>query len=34
MYTFLAQYCPEPTMNVVGQALHTAKGFGLMFRDG
>ena len=27
MYTFLIQYCPEPTMNVVGQGLHTANGF-------
>ena len=27
MYTFLVQYCPEPTMNVVGQGLHTANGF-------
>ena len=27
MCTFLVQYCPEPTMNVVGQGLHTANGF-------
>lgn len=27
MYTFLIQYCPEPTMNVVGLGLHTANGF-------
>ena len=27
MYTFLIQYCPEPTMNVVGRGLHTANGF-------
>lgn len=27
MYTFLMQYCPEPTMNVVGQGLHDANGF-------
>ena len=27
MYTFLMQYCPEPTMNVIGQGLHDANGF-------
>ena len=27
MYTFLIQYCPEPTMGVVGQGLHNANGF-------
>ena len=27
MYTFLMQYCPEPTMNVIGQGLNDANGF-------
>ena len=27
MYTFLIQYCPEPTMNVIGQGLQDANGF-------
>ena len=27
MYTFLIQYCPEPTMGVVGQGLPNANGF-------
>ena len=27
MYTFLIQYCPEPTMNVIGQGLRDANGF-------
>ena len=27
MYTFLMQYCPEPTLNVIGQGLHDANGF-------
>lgn len=27
MYTFLMQYCPEPTMNVIGQGLPDANGF-------
>ena len=28
MYTFLMQYCPEPTMNVIGQGLNDVNGFG------
>ena len=27
MYTFLIQYCSEPTMNVIGQGLRDANGF-------
>lgn len=27
LHTFLMQYCPEPTMNVIGQGMHDANGF-------
>ena len=27
MYTFLMQYCPEATMNVIGQGLHSSGGY-------
>ena len=27
LYTFLIQYCPEPTMNVIGQGLQGTNGF-------